>query len=360
MTMMKSKLNLDLTQRPRRLRSTQAMRDLVADVSIDAKHFIAPYFVVSGQNQIQPIGALPGVSRFSVDTLMPEIERGLKLGIKAVVLFGVIDSAQKTSQGKASSDANGPVASALREARVQFGNDVVLMTDICLCGYTDHGHCGVLKNTLRGVVIDNDQSLEHLSAMALTHAEAGADVVSPSDMMDGRVAAIRQTLDTNGFTDISILSYAVKYASAFYGPFREAAGSSPKQVSSEHNGMIPPEHNGMIPPRDRKTYQMDFRNTHAVLREIELDTQEGADMLMVKPALVYLDVIAKVKTNTHLPVVAYNVSGEYAMIKAAASVGALDEGLAVAESLVAMRRAGADLIISYHAVEALERGWTKI
>ncbi len=200
--------------------------------------------------------------------------------------------------------------------------------------------------------------------MALTHAEAGADVVSPSDMMDGRVAAIRQTLDTNGFTDASILSYAVKYASAFYGPFREAAGSSPKQVSSGHNGMLPPN-NGMIPPKDnemippehRKTYQMDFRSSRSALREIEIDTLEGADVLMVKPALAYLDVIAKVRAHTNLPVVAYNVSGEYAMIKAAAHAGVLDEGLAVAESLMAMRRAGADLIISYHAVEALEKSW---
>jgi porphobilinogen synthase len=349
MMITKTKLDIDLIQRPRRLRSTQAIRDLVADVSLQAKHFIMPYFVVSGREQVQPIQALPGVSRFSVDKLMPELERNLNLGIKAMMLFGVIDPSQKTPDGKASSDVSGPVASALREARRNFGNDLVLMTDVCLCGYTDHGHCGILKSSPKGIVIDNDKSLEHLASMALNHAQAGADVVSPSDMMDGRVAAIRQMLDTEGFNEVSILSYTVKYASAFYGPFREAAGSSPQGVSSSYNGMIP--------PTDRKTYQMDYRNSREALRELALDEAEGADMVMVKPALAYLDVIASVRANTNLPVVAYNVSGEYAMIKAAASVGALDEGLAVAESLMAMRRAGADLIISYHAVEALEKGW---
>jgi porphobilinogen synthase len=347
--MTKTKLNLDLTKRPRRLRSSQALRDLVAETSLSAKNFIAPYFVVSGQNQVQPINALSGVSRLSVDKLMPQLEQNLKLGIKAVMLFGVVDSAQKTADGKAASDENGPVASALREARLQFGNHLVLMTDVCLCGYTDHGHCGILKQSSRGITIDNDRSLEHLATMALTHAEAGADVVSPSDMMDGRVGAIRGALDANNFSEVGILSYAVKYASAFYGPFREAAGSSPSKVTSVEDGMIP--------PKDRKTYQMDFRNVREALRELELDTAEGADMVMVKPALAYLDVIASVRANTLLPVVAYNVSGEYAMLKAAADAGALDEALAVRESFCAMRRAGAELIISYHAVEALEKGW---
>lgn len=349
MTQVKSKFTLDLTQRPRRLRTSQAMRDLVADVTLSAKNFIMPYFVVSGREQVQPIHALPGVSRFSVDKLMPEIERALNLSIKSVMLFGVVDSSEKTPDGKASSSINGPVASALREARLQFGNDLVLMTDVCLCGYTDHGHCGVLKPTQKGIVIDNDKSLEHLATMALVHAEAGADVVSPSDMMDGRVAAIRQTLDNEGFSDVSILSYAVKYASAFYGPFREAAGSSPSKNTAAHHDMMP--------PKDRKSYQMDFRNSRSALREVELDMLEGADMLMVKPALAYLDVIANVRATTSLPVVAYNVSGEYAMFKAAASVGALDEALAVTESLLAMRRAGADLIISYYGTEVLEKGW---
>ncbi|MGL4609375.1 MAG: porphobilinogen synthase [Trueperaceae bacterium] len=340
---------LALTQRPRRLRTSQAMRDLVSETSVSAKNFIAPYFVVSGKNEVQPINALPGVSRLSVDKLMVEFERNLKLGIKATMLFGVIDVSQKTSDGKAATDENGPVASALREARVQFGNDLVLMTDVCLCGYTEHGHCGVLKPTPKGILVDNDSSLGGLATMALVHARAGADVVSPSDMMDGRIGMIRQTLDAEGFSDVSILSYAVKYASAFYGPFREAAGSSPTK-----NAMT---HHDMMPPKDRKTYQMDFRNTREALRELELDEAEGADRVLVKPALAYLDVIAGVRAHTHLPVVAYNVSGEYAMLKAAASVGALDEALAVRESFLAMRRAGAELIISYHVVEALEKGW---
>jgi porphobilinogen synthase len=356
MTTTKYKPTRNLTRRPRRLRTTQAMRDLVSDVTLSARNFIMPYFVVAGHDQIRPVQSLPGVSRLSIDTLMPEIERAMRLGIKAVMLFGVVDDEQKSPDGKASRDAGGPVASALREARLHFGNDLVLMTDVCLCAYTDHGHCGVLKHTPRGTVIDNDKSLEHLAHMALVHAQAGADMVSPSDMMDGRVAAIRQTLDANDFSEVGILSYAVKYASAFYGPFREAAGSSPQGVSSRYNGMIPPAKDSS-PPKDRKTYQMDFRQSRSALLEIALDADEGADMVMVKPALAYLDVIAKVRENTVLPVIAYNVSGEYAMLKAAAQIGALDEGLAVNESLLAMRRAGADLIISYYAVEALQRGW---
>ncbi len=356
MTQIKYKLDLKQIKRPRRLRTSQAMRDLVSETTLSAKNFISPYFVVAGKNEVQPINALPGVSRLSVDKLMIELERNLELGIKAIMLFGVIDASQKSPDGKAASDVNGPVASALREARLQFGDDLVLMTDICLCGYTEHGHCGVLQSTAKGVSIDNDKSLEHLATMALVHAEAGADVVSPSDMMDGRVAAIRQTLDGEGFSGVSILSYTVKYASAFYGPFREAAGSSPSKGNSSTSSESVTHHD-MMPPKDRKTYQMDFRNVREALRELALDEAEGADMVMVKPALAYLDVIAGVRASTLLPVVAYNVSGEYAMLKAAAAVGALDEALAVKESFTAMRRAGAELIISYHAVEALEKGW---
>jgi len=320
------------------------MRDLVSETSIQPKDFIAPFFVVPGKNEVQPIGALPGVSRFSVDTLMGQLERTLNLGIKAVVLFGVLPETQKTSDGHYAYDSDGPVNEALREARLNFGNDLVLITDVCLCGYTDHGHCGLLKTTPRGVVIDNDRSLEGLAQMALSHAEAGADMVSPSDMMDGRVGAIRQTLDAEGHSDVGILSYAVKYASAFYGPFREAAGSSPSKGSSDV-------------PKDRKTYQMDARNSLEALREAELDEAEGADMLMVKPALPYLDILAKLRPQTKLPLVTYNVSGEYAMIKAAAAAGVLDEALAVQEKLTAIKRAGADLIISYHALDALENEW---
>ena len=341
--MIKEKPTSDLVKRPRRLRTSGALRDLVAETFLRPTDFIAPFFVVPGKGEVQPIGALPGVSRFSTDKLMRELERTLSLGVKAAVLFGVIPAAQKSADGSAARDAQGPVNAALREARLNFGNDIALITDVCLCGYTDHGHCGLLKTTPRGTLIDNDSSLERLAQMALSHAEAGADMVSPSDMMDGRVAAIRASLDAEGHTGVGILSYAVKYASAFYGPFREAAGSSPSKSADA--------------PRDRKTYQMDPRNALEALREAELDEAEGADMLMVKPALPYLDVLARLRPTTTLPLVAYNVSGEYATLKAAASAGVLDEALAVQESLTAIKRAGADLIISYHALEALEQGW---
>ena len=344
MTILSNKLAINLVKRPRRLRTSAAMRELVSETFLQPNDFIVPFFVVPGKNEVQPIGALPGVSRFSTDTLMRQLERTLKLGIKAVVLFGVLPEAQKTPDGKQAYNTDGPVNQALREARLNFGNDLVLITDVCLCGYTDHGHCGLLKPTLRGVVIDNDASLQGLAQMALSHAEAGADMIAPSDMMDGRVAAIRQMLDAEGHSDVGILSYAVKYASAFYGPFREAAGSSPSKGSNDL-------------PKDRKTYQMDPRNAAEALREAKLDEAEGADMLMVKPALPYLDILARLRPQTELPLVAYNVSGEYATIKAAAGAGVLDEALAVRESLTAIKRAGADLIVTYHALDALANRW---
>lgn len=335
------------TERPRRLRTTGAMRNLVAETSLEARQLIAPFFVVPGQWQTQPIGALPGVSRYSVDRLLPQLERALNLGVKAVILFGVIPHEEKTPSGEQAHDPQAPVAQALRAARKQFGDELVLMTDVCLCGYTDHGHCGVLQETPRGLVVDNDASLEHLADMAVAHAAAGADMVAPSDMMDGRVAAIRQALDAEGYSEVGIMSYAVKYASAFYGPFREAAGSSPGNY----------KHHDLEPPKDRKSYQMDPRNAREAMREARLDENEGADMLMVKPALPYLDILARLRPQTNLPLVAYNVSGEYAMLKAAVAAGVLDEVAAVQESLLGIRRAGADLIISYHALEALEQGW---
>jgi porphobilinogen synthase len=343
------KTQVGLPIRPRRLRTTGAMRDLVAETHLEPRHFIAPFFVVPGQGEVQPVSALPGVSRMSADTLLRELERALTLGIRSAVLFGVVPQENKSASGASACDVHGPVVQALREARKAFGNDLVLITDVCLCGYTDHGHCGVLKETPRGIVIDNDASLQGLADMALAHAKAGADMVSPSDMMDGRVGYLRQALDEGGHTDVGILSYAVKYASAFYGPFREAAGSAPKGASADPRAVVPPS--------DRKTYQMDGRNTREALREASLDEAEGADMLMVKPALPYLDILARLRPRTNLPLVAYNVSGEYAMIKAAVNAGVLDEPLAVRETLMGVRRAGADLIISYHALEALEQGW---
>jgi porphobilinogen synthase len=332
--------------RPRRLRTGTAMRALVSETRLAPEQLVTPYFVVPGNAQEQAISALPGVSRYSVDRLIPELERALRLGIRSAVLFGVVPERDKNDTAGRADDPAGPVTSALREARSHFGNDIVLITDVCLCGYTDHGHCGILAHTPRGMRIDNDASLRRLAGMALAHAEAGADLVSPSDMMDGRVAAIRAALDGAGQVGVGILSYAVKYASAFYGPFREAVGSAPKGDGGT-SGV----------PSDRRSYQMDPANAREALREAELDEAEGADMLMVKPALPYLDILARLRPVTNLPLVAYQVSGEYAMLKAAAVAGALDEPAAVRESLLAIRRAGADLILSYYAAEALEKGW---
>ena len=337
-----------LTHRPRRLRATPALRELVAETHLRPQDFVAPYFVVSGASVTEPIGSLPGVSRLSPDLLLRDLERGLKLGVRAAMLFGVVPSETKDPSGKRASDPHGPVPQALRASRRAFGNDIVLMTDVCLCGYTDHGHCGLLRPTPRGVVIDNDPSLAALAEMAALHAEAGADLVSPSDMMDGRVGYLRGALDRSGFQDTGILAYTVKYASAFYGPFRDASGSTPKGGAADDTAR---------PPSDRKTYQMDPRNPREARLEVALDAAEGADLLMVKPALAYLDILYQMRQLSSLPLVAYHVSGEYAALKAAAAAGALDEAAATHESLTAIKRAGADLIISYYALEAAEKGW---
>jgi porphobilinogen synthase len=356
--------------RPRRLRTTRGMRALVSETAVLPHQLVAPFFVTSGRDTVQPIAALPGVARLGTDPLLRELERALKLGIRSAVLFGVVDAGAKDGHAHAADDPEGPVARALRAARAAFGDDLVLITDVCLCGYTDHGHCGLLAPTPRGLVVDNDASLGRLTAMAVAHAEAGADLVSPSDMMDGRVAAIRAGLDAGGFENVGILSYAVKYASAFYGPFRDAAGSAPSSAGTGESGAATPStatsggwgrdlpvHHDLVPPADRATYQMDARNAREALREAALDEAEGADMLMVKPALPYLDILARLRPRTQLPLAAYFVSGEYAMLKAAAAAGALDEPSAVREALTGIRRAGADLIITYHGIEALEKGW---
>jgi porphobilinogen synthase len=327
-----------MIQRPRRLRGSTGLRDALAETWLRPTDFIAPFFVVDGQNQVQPIQSLPNVSRFSLDLWLFELEKALKLGVKTVLIFGVLEAHQKDALALSASDENSIMPKAIRAARAAFGQDITLISDVCLCTHTDHGHCGLLKQTSRGLIIDNDSSLKQLAAMALTHAQAGVDFVAPSDMMDGRVGFIRTALDNADLSEVGILSYAVKFSSAFYGPFREAAGSAPSFG-------------------DRATHQMDYRNARESLREIALDEAQGADMLMVKPALAYLDILAQVRNNTNLPVVAYNVSGEYAMLKAAAALGALDEAKAVRETLTSFKRAGADLIISYHALEALEKGW---
>ena len=320
--------------RPRRLRRSPALRDLVAETSVLARQLVMPHFVLPVANANEPIASMPDIFRTGVDDLLRAVESDHKLGIKSVLLFGTPPAGAKDATGSSAHDPDAAVPRAVRALRSAFGQDLVIMTDVCLCAYTDHGHCGVLV----GGEVDNDRSLAPLAAMALAHAEAGADLVAPSDMMDGRVAALRDALDADGHSETGIMSYAVKYTSAYYGPFRDAADSAP------HDG-------------DRRSYQMDSRNSAEAGREAMLDEAEGADMLMVKPALAYLDVIRRVREMTTLPLAAYNVSGEYSAVKAAAERGWLDEAAVVRENLHAMVRAGANLIITYHARAALAGSW---
>ena len=310
--------------RLRRLRATAALRDLVRETELSAARLIAPLFVAS---VAEPIEAMPGVSRLTISGVLAAVDRLASLGVRGVLLFGIPD--QKDGEGSGAWDDEGPVQLATAAIKAAHP-ELVVMTDVCLCEYTNHGHCGVVRED---GTVDNDASLELLARTAVSHARAGADVVAPSDMMDGRVGAIRAELDAEGFAELPILAYAAKFASAFYGPFREAAGSTPAFG-------------------DRRSYQLDPANGREALRETELDIAEGADIVMVKPALAYLDVIAAVRAITRLPVAAYNVSGEYAMVKAAAASGAFDERAVVLETLTAIRRAGADMIITYHAEDA--------
>jgi porphobilinogen synthase len=315
--------------RLRRLRRTSRLRSLVRETRLDLGDFVMPLFVRPGEGVVQPLEGLPGIAQRSVDELVVEAGVLSGLGVPAVLLFGIPEEKDDEASGAYADD--GIVQRALRELRADLP-DLVIATDVCLCEYTSHGHCGVV----RGDEIDNDSSLELLARTAVSHAEAGADMVWPSDMMDGRVGAIREALDDAGFDQVPIVSYAAKYASAFYGPFREAAESAPSFG-------------------DRRGYQLDPANVREALRECELDVQEGADALMVKPALPYLDVLRAVRDDFDLPVGAFNVSGEYAMIKAAAQSGWLDERQAAVESLLAIKRAGADFIISYWTKELA--GW---
>jgi porphobilinogen synthase len=316
------------TRRMRRLRRTPILRRMVRETSLAPSDFIAGVFVVSGEGVRQEVKSMPGVFRVSPDVLVEDAAVLAERGVPSLILFGIPD--KKSEDGAAAWDPKGPVPEALRRLKAA-GSPLVLMADVCLCEYTDHGHCGVIDR--KTATVENDPSVEALARAALCYARAGADVVAPSDMMDGRVQAIRRTLDADGFEDVSILAYAAKYASAFYGPFREAAGSAPAFG-------------------DRKSYQMDPGNRREALAEVELDLEEGADMVMVKPALAYLDVIREVRDRVDVPVAAYNVSGEYAMVKAAAAAGWLEERRTVLEILTAIRRAGADLILTYHAADA--------
>lgn len=321
---------MKLTQRPRRNRKTEAIRNMLSETDLRADQLVLPLFLVEGKGERQALQSMPGIFRTSPDTTLQDIEKAVKLGIKSFDLFPALPDSKKDTYGKESLNPNGLVPTVLKMIRDKFP-DVTLITDVALDPYSSDGHDGVVKN---GKIL-NDETVEILAQMSVVHAQAGADIVSPSDMMDGRVGGIREALDEAGFHDTGILSYSVKYASCFYGPFREALDSAPKFG-------------------DKKTYQMDYRNTREALREIELDVLEGADMVMVKPALSYLDVIAKVKAHTHLPVAAYNVSGEYALIKAGAKAGIIDETRAMVETLYSIRRAGADIIFTYFAIQMAE------
>ena len=312
--------------RPRRLRRTRAMRNMVRETHLSPLDFILPLFVTHGRGVKKPIASMPGHFQLSVDGLAGEAAEVRSLGIPAVILFGIPEA--KDERGSSASDPAGPVQEAVRALK-DAEPDLIVITDVCMCEYTSHGHCGIIKEG----DVDNDATLEVLAEEALSHARAGADIVAPSDMMDGRVGAIREALDENGFHGVPVMSYAVKYSSAFYGPFRDAA-ESPPQFG------------------DRKTYQMDPANSDEALREAGLDIDEGADIIMVKPALPYLDIIRRVKDAYGYPTAAYNVSGEYSMIKAAAERGWLDGEAAMMESLVSIKRAGADMILTYFAKEA--------
>jgi porphobilinogen synthase len=315
-------------KRPRRLRRTAALRDLVRETSLDPADLVYPLFVVPGASVRRPVSSMPGVDQISVDHLAGEARDLAALGVKAVLLFGI--PSVKDSSGAEAHAEDGVVQNAIRALK-DASQDLVVLTDVCMCEYTDHGHCGLLDAD--GYVL-NDETLEVLGRIAVSHAEAGADVVAPSGMMDGMVGAIRGALDADGLHGVAILSYAVKYASAFYGPFREAAEGAPAFG-------------------DRRSHQMDPGNAREALREVALDVEEGADALMVKPALGYLDVVRSVRERfPQLPLAAYNVSGEYAMVKAAGANGWLDEQAAVLEVLTGIRRAGADLVVTYHAKDA--------
>ena len=319
------------THRPRRLRRSEALRGLVRETRLTTAGLVYPMFACPGTKARTEVTSMPGIYQQSADQIVEECREVVNLGISAVILFGL--PAHKDELGSEAYDANGAVQrsiEAIRKAKL----DLLVITDVCLCEYTSHGHCGVIK----GEEVLNDPSVAILADAALSHARAGADIVAPSDMMDGRVGAIREKLDANGFEKVAILSYAAKYCSAFYGPFREAAQSSPQFG-------------------DRRSYQMDPANAREALREVELDLQEGADIIMVKPAMPYLDVIRRVRDKFDVPVAAYNVSGEYAMVKAAVQRGWLDEKRVVLEILTGIQRAGADLILTYHAKDVAR--WLK-
>lgn len=313
-------------QRMRRLRRTQNIRNMVQEVQLNMNDYIYPIFVVEGEDIKNPIKSMPGIYQFSLDHLLEEVQRAVDAGVISIMLFGI--PAKKDECGSEAYNDDGIIQQAIRLVREHYP-DLVISTDVCMCEYTSHGHCGLIK----GDTVDNDSTLALLTKIAVSHAKAGADILAPSDMMDGRVEAIREALDEAGYKDVIIMAHSVKYASGFYGPFRDAAESAP------HFG-------------DRKSYQMDpASGTRQALQEVELDLEEGADMVIIKPSLAYLDLIAKTYENTLVPVVAYNVSAEYSMVKAAAQNGWIDEKTIVLEIMNAFKRAGAKMVITYHAVD---------
>ncbi|MCC8152187.1 MAG: porphobilinogen synthase [Lachnospiraceae bacterium] len=314
---------MNLTIRPRRLRSGENLRKMVRETRMDPSSLIYPLFVREGSGIKEEIPTMPGQYRYTVDTMGEKLESLQNAGVTSVMFFGIPDA--KDEVGSGAYAANGIVQQALRRARKDFP-EMYLITDVCMCEYTSHGHCGVLH----GHEVDNDRTLKLLAQTALSHAEAGADMVAPSDMMDGRVAAIRSTLDEHGFINTPIMSYAVKYASAFYGPFRDAAGSAPSFG-------------------DRKSYQMDYHNSREGIKEALLDVEEGADIIMVKPAMSYLDMVAKIRQEVHVPIASYSVSGEYSMIKAGAALGYIDEEKIICETAASAFRAGCDIYLTYFA-----------
>ncbi len=321
-----------ILQRPRRLRTNTLIRNMVAETRLSADMFMYPYFIIPGKGQKNPISSLPGLHHFTVDTLVTDVGEGLRLGINKILLFGVPE--EKSLDARSAWDETAVVTKAITALKEAYGSSLYIATDICTCAYMTHGHCGVLHEGY----VQNDATLEILNKIALAHARAGADMVAPSDMMDGRIGSMRMALDGAGFESTALMAYSIKFASAYYGPFREAAGSSPQSG-------------------DRKSYQMDFRNRKESMREAALDEQEGADIVMVKPALAYLDIISDLSASTNLPVACYNVSGEYAMVKVAAKAGLVNEAALVMENMYAFARAGASLIITYHVRDILENKW---
>lgn len=321
-----------MLHRPRRLRKNPVVREMMAETKLSKDMFVYPYFIVPGKQVVHAIDAMPGVNHFSTDTLIRDVEKGLELGVNKIMLFGVGD--EKSEDASSAYHDHSLVPVAVRELKKQFGDDLYVVTDVCVCSYTTHGHCGILKDDY----VQNDATVEVIAKMAVAHAQAGADMLAPSDMMDGRIAAIRSSLDNQGLINTAIMSHATKFASAYYGPFREAADCAPSKG-------------------DRKAYQMDFRNPQEALREALLDETEGADVLMVKPALAYLDVMQNLKQHSNLPIACYNVSGEYAMVKAAAEKGWIDEQKIVMETMYAFARAGASIITTYHIRDIAEKNW---